>query len=373
MHKLEKPTVVELFAGAGGMMLGLENAGFSTIYANEVHRDPCSTLSRNFPDKHIHCSDIRAVDAAYLKSVLPSGNEVDLLAGGPPCQGFSTAGMKDPDDPRNTMLGEYVRVLKIVQPKFFILENVTGLKSMHGGRLFRNLLEELDSTGYSIDFRTLFAADYGVPQMRKRLIVIGSKAKSKPLFPTPSHAPFREPNQLDLLSEYQRYVTCGDAIGDLPKIPAAAASTEYVQGPSTEYQRLMRIGSDRLSNHQASNHKQSTMDYYALVPPGGTALDIPLKLRKRKAGIQRWPHNGLSRTITTEPTDFLHPTLHRVPTVRETARIQSFPDHYEFLGQRTTGNKMRRLGYCSQTQQVGNAVPPLLAEAIGRCILRQLD
>jgi DNA (cytosine-5)-methyltransferase 1 len=115
------------------------------------------------------------------------------------------------------------------------------------------------------------------------------------------------------------------------------------------------------------------MAYYGLVPPGGTWLDIPKHLRNKKQGVQRLPINGISRTVTTEPTDLLHPTLNRIPTVRELARIQSFPDRFEFLGQRTTGNKMRRLGYCSQTQQVGNAVPPLLARAIGLEIMKLLE
>jgi DNA (cytosine-5)-methyltransferase 1 len=132
----------------------------------------------------------------------------------------------------------------------------------------------------------------------------------------------------------------------------------------------MRIGAtEELFNHQASKHRAETAAYYAHVPPGGNWLDIPADVRKAKQGIQRWPLKGLARTITTEPTDFIHPTLDRIPTVRELARIQSFPDRFEFMGQRTTGNKMRRLGYCSQTQQVGNAVPPMLAEEVGRSIL----
>jgi DNA (cytosine-5)-methyltransferase 1 len=165
------------------------------------------------------------------------------------------------------------------------------------------------------------------------------------------------------------FVTCGEAIGDLPAIPQDSIAQQYNSIPKTKYQKRMRKGALTIHNHQASKHRAETMAYYSLVPPGGTWLDIPEKLRKKKQGMQRWPLDGLSRAITTEPTDFIHPTLDRIPTVRELARIQSFPDRYEFLGQRTTGNKMRRLGYCAQSQQVGNAVPPLFAEALGKAIL----
>jgi DNA (cytosine-5)-methyltransferase 1 len=367
------PSVIELFAGAGGMMLGLENAGFDTVFANEIHADPCKTLNHNFPGKKILCADVQSINRTKLRDLIPKNKVIDLVAGGPPCQGFSTAGMKNADDPRNTMLGEFVRLVNEIKPRFFLLENVTGLKSLHGGRLLENLLNEFASIGYHFDYKVLHAADFGVPQMRKRLIVLGSKDNSSVKFPDPTHSSANiDSRQLRLLDDKFPFVTCGDAIGDLPPINSGETTEHYLIDPETPYQREMRNGCSRITNHQASKHKKETMDYYSLIPAGGTALDIPIEQRNKKAGIQRWPSDGISRTITTEPTDFLHPFLNRVPTVRETARIQSFPDKYEFLGQRTTGNKMRRLGYCSQTQQVGNAVPPILAEAIGREIIKKL-
>jgi DNA (cytosine-5)-methyltransferase 1 len=368
--EMHERTCIELFAGTGGMMVGLEDAGFKTLVANEVHPHPCMTIRRNFPETPVLNASIRDItghtllEHAKLSKKLV-GN-IDLLAGGPPCQGFSTAGIKDKNDPRNTLIGDYIRMIKDLQPLHFIIENVSGLVSLHGGALFENVLNELDALNYNISHQILKVADYGVPQMRKRLIILGSRSGPAPKHPEPTHGENYEDDLF--LTTLKKYVTCGDAIGDLPAIGAGEIATTYSSPPRTEFQRLMRKGARKLHNHESSKHREEVMKYYALIPPGGTALDIPEKLRNGKQGVQRWPLNGISRTITTEPTDFLHPILHRAPTVREMARMQSFPDHYEFLGQRTTGNKMRRLGYCSQTQQVGNAVPPLFAKAIGLAI-----
>jgi len=359
---------VELFAGAGGLLLGLETAGFRTLLANEVHPHPCMTLRDNFKHVPIVQHSIQELTGPQLLQAAGYDPKcpprIDVVAGGPPCQGFSTAGLKDAADPRNSLIGDYIRIVGDLQPRFFILENVPGLTTLHKGRLFENMMNELADLSYDLRFQILNVADYGVPQMRKRLIILGAREGRAPLHPEPA---YRSPESRDLFSIGKpAYITCGEAIGDLPMINTGEIATEYDSPPTTEYQRLMREGSTRLHNHQASRHREDTMEYYSLVPLGGTWLDIPRHLRKRKQGIQRWPLDGISRAITTEPTDFLHPTLNRVPTVRETARIQSFPDRYVFLGQRTTGNRMRRLGYCSQTQQVGNAVPPRLAELVGR-------
>lgn len=356
-------------------MLGLEMAGFHTLLASEVHKDPCKTLSANFPNTPIVNGDVRDLTISDIKTLL--GNKkslnVDLLAGGPPCQGFSTAGLKDPDDPRNTLVGEFIRLVREIKPRAFIMENVPGLVSLHGGKLFNRILEEFDSTGYNIKYKVMKVADYGVPQMRRRLVVFGVKSGHVPDFPIATHGDLSTNNQGNLFDiDVLPYVTCGDALSDLPMIAQGEIATEYRKQPKSDYQKRMREGSTQIFNHEASRHKPETMAYYALIPRNGTALDIPIHLRKKKEGIQRWPLKGLSRAITTEPTDFLHPTLDRIPTVRELARIQSFPDTYVFLGQRTTGNKMRRLGYCSQTQQVGNAVPPLFAMALGEAIKKGL-
>jgi DNA (cytosine-5)-methyltransferase 1 len=367
-----KPTVVELFAGAGGMMLGLENAGFQTLVANEIHAHPCMTMRRNFPDVPIVEGSIRDFSAAQLfeQAGYDSIPDVDLVAGGPPCQGFSTAGMKDPADPRNTLIGDYVRIVSEIRPRAFLLENVTGLLTMKGGKLWENVADQLSGLGYNFHYSILHAADYGVPQMRKRLIVLGSREEAPPRHPLPTHGPTSSDANALFDIAMIPHVSVGDAIADLPEIEQGTTAVMYSGRARTAYQKRMREGAGKqLRNHVATRHREATAAYYGLIPPGGTALDVPKELRNGKQGIQRWPVGGLSRTITTEPTDFLHPKLNRIPTIRELARIQSFPDRFEFMGQRTTGNKMRRLGYCSQSQQVGNAVPPILAEAIGRSII----
>ena len=370
---MSAPTCIDLFAGAGGLMVGLEGAGFRTLLANEVHPHPCLTLRRNFPGVPVIEGPIQEFSGKGLLEA--AGHEpstpVDLVAGGPPCQGFSTAGLKDRADPRNSLIGEFLRVVGDIRPRAFLLENVTGLVSMHDGRLFENVLDELDGLGYQFRWKFLHAADYGVPQMRRRLVVIGAREGEAPPFPAPTHEADNGETLFD--TRLLPYTTCGDALGDVPLLEPGEVATEYEREAETDYQRELRKGSCQLFNHEASKHRQATMDYYALVPPGGHWLDIPPELRKAKQGMQRWPVDGLARTITTEPTDFLHPVQHRIPTVRELARIQSFPDRFEFLGQRTTGNRMRRLGYCSQTQQVGNAIPPLLARAVGLAISTHWD
>lgn len=371
----KQPTCIELFAGAGGLLLGLEMAGFHTLVASEVHPDPCKTLARNFPNLPIVTGDIRNIKGSDLLKAagVAADFDVDLVAGGPPCQGFSNAGMKDPDDPRNSLVGEFIRIVEEIRPRYFLMENVVGLKTLHGGKLFHRTLERFENTGYRIAWKILFAADYGVPQMRRRLFIFGSRDGEKFAFPMPLHSNASVAQGGLFGDQQQPYVTVSDALSDLPAISQGVTCEEYVSPPITDYQKVMRQGSSRLMNHQASKHRQETMDYYALVPADGTSLDIPVELRKKKQGIQRWPLNGISRTITTEPTDFLHPTLNRIPTIRELARIQSFPDWYEFMGQRTTGNTMRRLGYCAQSQQVGNAVPPLLAKAVGDEIYKLIE
>ena len=372
----KRATAIELFAGAGGLMLGLEMAGFNTLLVNEMHPDPCKTLRRNFPSTPIVNKNIRNLNGKKLLKLanidLSPRCRVDLIAGGPPCQGFSNAGMKDPDDPRNTLIGDFIRIVKELKPRFFLMENVVGLSTLHKGKLFQNVLNQFADTKYNFDWKVFCVANYGVPQMRKRLIVFGSLNEELPPFPKATHAPNTTRNQKELFKKrLKEYIYCGEAIGDLPVIDQGEICTKYTKKPGTDFQKLARRGSKILYNHQASKHREVTMQYYGLVPPGGTWLDIPKHLRKKKQGMQRWPINGLSRTITTEPTDFIHPTLNRIPTIRELARIQTFPDKYEFLGQRTTGNKMRRLGYCAQSQQVGNAVPPLFAKALGKAIIKK--
>jgi len=289
------------------MMLGLENAGFQTLLANEIHAHPCMTMKKNFKGVPIVEGSIRDFSAAQLFEAAgyDSIPEVDLIAGGPPCQGFSTAGMKDPSDPRNTLVGDYIRIVSEIRPKAFLLENVTGLLTMKGGQLWQNVANELDSLGYSFRYAVLHAADFGVPQMRKRLIVLGSREGAPPEHPTPTHGRFSGDPSALFDDQLKKYISVGEAIGDLPAIIQGTSQKTYDATPTSPYQKLMRRhAASEIFNHQASKHRVETAAYYGLIPPGGTALDVPKEIRNGKQGVQRWPLDGLSRTITTEPTDF---------------------------------------------------------------------
>ena len=371
---MKKPISIELFAGSGGSLLGLEMAGFHTVIANEIHPHPCLTLKKNFPNTRVVEGSIVGLSGKELIRkaglTIKQLGDIDLIAGGPPCQGFSTAGLKNPTDARNNLIGEFLRIVGELRPKYFLMENVSGLTTMYGGELFKDYLKKVEQIGYKCKYEVLKVVNYGVPKMRKRLIVFGSRDGIPPDFPKPTHA---NPKDRDLFnSQLKPYITCGEALGDLPVIDQGQTTTEYTMEPQTEFQKYARKDSKHIYNHQASKHREATMAYYGLVPAGGTSLDIPKEKRNGKQGVQRFPLNSLARTITTEPTDFLHPTLNRIPTMRELARIQTYPDWFEFLGQRTTGNKMRRLGYCSQSQQIGNSVPPLFAKALGSAFINTL-
>ena len=180
-----RPTCVELFAGAGGLLLGLEAAGFRTVVANEVHPHPCLTLRWNFPGVPVLEGSIRDISGKQLLDharIDADKADIDLVAGGPPCQGFSTAGLKDKTDPRNTYVGDFIRIIDEIRPRFFMMENVTGLLTMYGGKLFDHIYDEFDSIGYKFHHSILFAADYGIPQMRKRLVILGARDEPTPLF-----------------------------------------------------------------------------------------------------------------------------------------------------------------------------------------------
>jgi DNA (cytosine-5)-methyltransferase 1 len=377
-----KPICIDLFAGAGGLSLGLERAGFDVILANEIHPHPVCTYERNHPDTVVIKNDIRKISGKQLQAFAPERAKpqvnkygIDLLAGGPPCQGFSTAGLKDATDPRNTMVSEFIRMVNEIKPRHFLMENVPGMMSMHGGAFFKKVLEMFNETGYEYRYRLLHVDEYGVPQMRKRVIFIGSKNGDAPEFPKRTHAYSLAAGVMD--RGYKKYVTVGEAISDLPKVEPGQKVEKYTGPPESDFQKEMRkenVG--KLFNHEATKHRKETIEWMSLIPEGGTQRNLPMDStgkRRISKNVQRWHRNRISRAITTEPTDFIHYMYDRIPTIRELARIQTFPDNYVFLGQRTAGNQNRRFVYCSQSQQVGNSVPVIFAQAVGKAILESAD
>lgn len=384
---------LDLFAGAGGLSEGLREAGFTSLYANEISPRYAQTYALNHPKTQVDSRDIRQVDARRIRRQLGlKRGELDLVAGGPPCQGFSiNAPKRSAADLRNHLFREYLRFVAEFQPRTVMIENVPGMVSFEGGNTLDAILESLKQLGYDADVRILYAPHYGVPQTRWRTIILGGRDGLNPetLFPEPLRsAPVRVnftsqfggrslvalPRSLELPS----HVTVRDAIGDLPVLSNGERGAEekpYGGAASNPYQQLMRVGSTGVTCHEAPRLSKINMDRLAFIPPGGNWTDIPgellpqgMRMARRSDHTKRYGRvdpDGLASTILTKCDPhwgaYFHYDQDRAFTVREAARIQSFPDTYMFCGSRV-----------EQYEQVGNAVPPLLGAAVGRTIARAL-
>ena len=382
-------TMLDLFAGAGGLSEGLSEAGFHSLFASEIVPVYAETYKKNHPSAKVLTADIRTLDAEQIREELRlQKGELDLLAGGPPCQGFSiNAPVRSVLDQRNHLFKEYLRFVDAFQPRAVLIENVPGLVSFEHGATLHAILDSLAELGYGADVRILGAAYYGVPQMRWRTIIIGVRGAELPtmVFPEPIyHAPIR-PNFTttfdgQVLIKYpselasSRFTTVQEAIGDLPPLKAGekgANVKEYLCAPVCDYQRRLRIGSSGVYNHEAPKLSKINLERLKYIKPGGNWTDIPddmlpkgMQLARKSDHTKRYGRvepNGLASTILTKCDPhwgaFFHYEQERSFTVREAARIQSFPDHYIFTGSQA-----------EQFAQVGNAVPPLLAEAVGLAI-----
>jgi DNA (cytosine-5)-methyltransferase 1 len=347
---------VDLFAGAGGLSKGLEEAGFKIVVANEKQKDAVLTYRYNHPQTKMIEGDILEIAESEL---IPSINgEIDLVAAGPPCQGFSLAGRRDINDKRNVLFKELVRIVSFVRPKMFLMENVKGLLSMDNGRIIKSIERAFTNEGYIVRTFVLNAAWFGVPQYRERVFIIGRRDGVQP---TEIEIPALEETSV------------GEAISDLDFIENGESSTVYRKRAESNYQVIMRMGVKRnsLKNHEATLHNRSVTDRFSQFKQGQTMKDIPSTWQTKKLMVYRLDRTKPSRTLTTLPEDFIHYSKNRIPTVREYARIQSFPDSYVFLGPKSTGG-LRRRKDVPQYSQVGNAVPPLLGRAVGLYIKNQL-
>lgn len=387
-------TSLDLFAGAGGLSEGLREAGFTSLYANEISPRYAQTYAANHPDTQVDSRDIRKVDARKVRSLLGlKRGELDLIAGGPPCQGFSiNAPKRSSEDSRNHLFREYLRFVSEFQPRAVMIENVPGMVSFEGGSTLDAILESLKHLGYDADVRILYAPHYGIPQTRWRTIILGGRNGLNPtaLFPEPlRQAPMRVnftsqfggknlvnfPRSLTLPS----HVTVKDAIGDLPVLCNGEIGEPvkvYRQSADNPYQQLMRIGSTGVTCHEAARLSKVNLDRMSHIPPGGNWTDIPEELLPRGMRVARRSDHtkrygrvdpdGLASTILTKCDPhwgaYFHYEQDRAFTVREAARLQSFPDTYAFSGSRV-----------EQYEQVGNAVPPLLGAAVGRAIADVLE
>lgn len=367
--------IIDLFAGCGGLSLGFEMAGFNIPVAIEKDSWAAETYEKNHSSTKVIVEDIAQV--LDLSTVLPDGvADIDGIIGGPPCQGFSLSGNRDKNDPRNSLFMEFVRFVKYFEPRFFVMENVTGILSMktkNGDNVKDVIKSEFESAGYNVEIFKLNAAEFGVPQTRIRVFFIGLKNDIK------YDKDKMEPK--GFLFENDQ-LTIDDAIMDLPQICAGEGleKMHYTMKPSTKYQAWARTGSSLIYNHIAMRHTARLVERFSQIKCGQSVADVEKKYQQRKRGASDkisgkvYSQNNMrpfpDRPSPTIPasfqSNFVHPYLNRNYTAREGARLQSFPDTYVFCGKRTTMSWEKNL---SQYQQIGNAVPPLLAKAIAQNIV----
>ncbi len=345
---------IDLFAGCGGLSRGFMDAGFKVVLGVDNNEPALKTFAFNHKNAKTMNADL-SQKATFDNIRAAIGTEsVDLIIAGPPCQGFSLTGPRQFDDERNKLYLAVIEAVKDFSPKAFVIENVNGMATLYNGQIKDEVIRRFEALGYNVTYKVVCAADYGVPQMRKRLIFVGVK---------PQYGKFEFP---DPVVDSDHYVTCREALDDLPPLTDELGSEEsdYTSPPRTDYQKKMRGNCTTLYNHVATDHKQFVKDTIALVPEGGNYKDLPEgwgESRRFHEAWTRYDGNKPSRTIDTGHRNHFHYQYNRVPTIRENARLQSFPDDFVFLGTKT-----------QQNRQVGNAVPPLLGFHIGKSLYKLL-
>jgi DNA (cytosine-5)-methyltransferase 1 len=392
---MKKYKLIDLFSGVGGISAGFHWAGFSTIIANEYDKEIGEAYKANFPDTRTIVEDIRKIDFTQLmKELKIKKGEIDVIAGGPPCQGFSMANRKRIEqDDRNLLFLEFVRAVKVFQPKCFLIENVVGMTAEKVAikssekKVVDSMTDFFHDIGYQISFKCFKAEEHGVPQIRRRVIVIGTCLKNK--FDDLKYLrignlkkEFLSKEEVSKIKDIQHTLffdemdtgikyptTVWEAISDLPQIEAGegAEKMNYISKPKNEYQNLLRKNSHEVCNHFSTPHSSDVIERIKLIKQGENFNHLPPELQTKSVhsgAFGRLVAESLSPTITTRfdtPSTgrVIHPFLHRTLTVREAARIQSFPDDFKFIGSRT-----------SQGKQVGNAVPPLVAKKIAEMFIR---
>jgi DNA (cytosine-5)-methyltransferase 1 len=398
-HK-KKYNYIDIFAGCGGISLGLYNAGWKGLFA--IEKDPLAfkTLKHNLMDKKNHfnwpkwlsvsCHDINKVLEKHSKDLKKLRGNIDLVVGGPPCQGFSMAGRRNEKDERNKMIDAYIKFIKLVKPNSLFFENVKGFtigfknKKYRGEAYSNYVLRELNKIGYNVEGKIIDFSEFGIPQRRKRFILIGlrkdQEKKPKDFF----NILFQDKIKFLKKKGLKSNINVKDAISDLERKNGEIDSVNFklfkeglYSKPKTNYQKLLRKNKDRIpDSHRFAKHNDSTINKFKYVLKNCKKnINLDKKTRekfglKKKCVIPLCPKK-VSPTLTTLPDDYIHYSEPRILTVREYARIQSFNDWFEFKGKYTTGGKLRKKEVPRYTQ-VGNAIPPLFGEQSGGVLIKIL-
>lgn len=357
----KKYTCIDLFSGAGGLSKGFFDAGYDVILGIDNDEAALETFKNNHGNSEVMNLDL--FDHANISHIVgfvnSKGGNLDVLVGGPPCQGFSYGGKMDINDKRNFLYLAMVKVTDQLRPKVVVLENVLAMIESRGGLGAKRVVDDFGEIGYKMTPKVLFAPDYGVPQIRKRVIFVGIRDSEADFeFPKPT---FNE----------TQYVTCEEAISDLPSLQTEDGQIirgtevqDYRTEPTSEFQKLMRINSTNVFNHIGCIPIEKTRKMISLVPEGENYLALPDEYRgmyKYHEALTRYHSKKPSLTINTGHRSHFHYKYNRIPTVRESARLQTFPDDFIFFGNQS-----------QQYKQVGNAVPPMLAQALAEKIKEYL-
>ena len=329
------PTYIDLFCGSGGFSLGFDNSGFKNIFSVEFNPEICNTYRHNFPSHNLIECDIKELSNERVKE-LTKDTDVDVVIGGPPCQGFSMAGnigRRFVDDPRNSLFKEFVRVVSIVKPKCFVMENVAMLYTRKNGETREEIIQCFEQLGYVVKAEIVNASDYGVPQDRRRVLFIGKLTD----------------NFMEVIDFPEKTTgtkkTVSDAIGHFPPLKSGESDPN-------------------IPNHEAMVHSEQMLEKMSYVKDGGTREDIPENIRPEKGDARKYIRFASDKPavcITGDMRKVFHYSQNRPLTVRELAAIQTYPDSFEFLGNRSL-----------QQQMVGNSVPPVLASAIADAVKKML-
>ena len=371
------PTAIDLFSGAGGLSAGFEQAGFRLLAANDLDEYASATYRVNNPKTRFLSGPLERISAEdFLGAVGLRHGELDALIAGLPCQAFSVNNhQRGIHDQRSGLFRDYLRIVSGIMPRFVVIENVTGIASTNDGIVFDEIMNKLSGLGYCVDARILRAEEYGVPQERRRVFFLGTRDSNSVKWPKPTHTGYDHilRNSRDL----KPLITVADAISDLPPLAYGQGLDEmpYTEEAHSEYQRMLRAGSRCVFNHVAARLGPINRERITHIPQGGSWRDLPhhllptgMKRARRSDHTKRYGRLHPDRQACTILTKcdlhwgaYIHPEQSRTLTVREAARLQSFPDSFRFKGNKS-----------EQYKQVGNAVPPLVAQSVANAILAMM-